>query len=189
MAKIELQPITHHEVYKPRGEKLVATYAGKHVREYDSHDPRLVIDLIQNGEYQGKIIADNFTLFETGISTRLDTVELIRGHHKARLVFAIGKSSFDTEGSVKHEVYSPDGIVGYARGDNLDFYLASLLYEDPNIRQKALTGWGSFDKSVQQYIEEELSLPGIFKKAVQSPEFKFKELVFRQSQPFSAKCP
>ncbi len=163
MSKQEYAPITHHEIYKPRGEKLIATYAGRHVREYDSFDPRLVIDIMQNGDYLGKIIADNFTLFENGINTHLDRVEFIRGHHKARLIFGIGNSTLDEDGVVRHEVYSPDGIVGYAYGDKLDFYLASLLYDDPKILEKARAGEGRFDEKVQRYLEQELSLPGLFK--------------------------
>lgn len=155
--------IVHHEVYTHRGEKLTGTYAGKRVREYDSYDPRLVIDIFKDGNYFGKIIADNFTFFETGVCTRLDRVELVRGHHKARLIFGMG-NSIPEEGVLKHEVFSPEGIVGYAYGDNLDFYLASLFHSDPKIKEKAEEGAGRFDDNAQRYIEQALGIEGLFRK-------------------------
>lgn len=162
MPKQELQPISHHEVYRPRGEKLTDTFAGKHVRQYDSYDPRLVIDVLRDGKYFGKIIADNFTSFEQA-AISLNRVEFARGHHKARLIFAIGQTVLDRDGILKHQVYSPEGLVGYATGDNLDFYLASFFYDDERIKAKAKEGNGSFDEKVQKYIEEELDIPGLFK--------------------------
>ena len=162
MTRQESQPIENPNVCLPRGEKLAATYAGRHVREYDSFDPRLVIDIVQNGNYMGKIIADRHTSFETGTAISLDQVELISARRKARLIFAIGKSIFGDNGTIWHEVYSPEGIIGYAFGDNLDFYLASLLHDDPKIKEKVQNGEGGFDEEVQRYLERELGLPGLF---------------------------
>jgi hypothetical protein len=166
MSNPESHPVMHHENYISRGEKRVGTYAEGHVREYDSYDPRLVIDLgvDTDGKDLGKIIADNFPLLEWGLGTRIDKVELIRGHHKARLLFQIGNTTLDENGFTRHEVYSPDGLIGYAYGQDLDFYIASLFHDDPKIKERARKGGGRFDEKVQQYLEKELEMPGLFKK-------------------------
>jgi hypothetical protein len=164
MPRPESHSVIHHEAYRTRGEKLVGTYAGRHVRQYDSYDPRLVIDLVTGEQYLGKIIADNYTMLEWGLPTQLNRVDLIRGHHKARLIFQIGNSVLDANGFAKHQVYSSDGLVGYAYGQDLDFYLASLIYDDPKIKEVAGKGGGGFDEAVQRYLEKELEMPELFKK-------------------------
>lgn len=163
MSKNELQPITHPEIDTRRGGKLIATFANRKVRQYDSYDPRTVIDLMEQDKHIGKIIVDKYPAFETGNYLDVDRVEVIKGHHKARLVFAFGKT-LSSDGVLKHEVYSPEGLVGYAYGDNFDYYLASLFYDDPTLKSLADEGQASFDKAVQEYIEEELATPGIFNR-------------------------
>lgn len=162
MSKNEYQPTTYPEINYRRGGRLIASYAEKRVRQYDTHDPRLVIDLIVEGKQTGKIIVDKFSPFEANTFTDIDRVEIIRGHHRARLLFSFGKTD-NFEGTLRYEVYTPHGIVGYAYGENLDYLLASALYDDPKLKVLAQEGQGSFDKEVLEYLEEELGIPGIFK--------------------------
>jgi hypothetical protein len=178
MPNSETQPShhSHSEHYRERGEKKIAEYAkyldakGKpkfHVREYDSYDPRLAIDLGEDasGKDLGKIIADNFTMFEWGISTRLDRVDLIRSHHhRGKLLFQIGEDGFDENGVyLGHKVYAPGKFIGYAYGDNLDYYMASLFHDDPALKAKAQEGGAGFDEAVQKYLAKELDMPGLDK--------------------------
>jgi hypothetical protein len=163
MPNSESQPI-YNEHYRTRGEKLVARFAGGHVRQYDSYDPRIVMDIIKDGRKAGKLVADDYPLFETGHATQLDRVDLIRGHHRAKLIFQIGNTDLDAKGFARHQVWSPDGLVGYAYGQNLDFYLASLIYNDPKLKTEAQKGGGGFDEAVQEYLAKELGMPGLFNR-------------------------
>lgn len=158
MSKNESQPKTMSEHAYRRGGKLIESFANKKVRRYDTFDPRLVIDLPKKGD---KIIVDKFSPFETGINTDIDRVEIIRGHHKARLLFSFGKTSVE-DGDWKHEVLSPDGLVGYAYGEKLDYYLASCLHNDERLLELA-KGHGRFDEMVEEYLERELKITGLFK--------------------------
>ncbi|OGH03061.1 MAG: hypothetical protein A2798_01370 [Candidatus Levybacteria bacterium RIFCSPHIGHO2_01_FULL_37_17] len=160
MPNIELHP-QHSEHSYRRGGKLTASYADKKVRQYDTFDPRIVVDLPSKGKQRDKIIIDKYSAFESGIVIDLDRIEIIRGHHKARLVVSIGRTEV-VDGEFKHEVYSPHGLLGYAHGEKLDLYLASLFYDDPKLKELSV-GHGHFDREVEEYLEKEFETPGLFK--------------------------
>ncbi|OGH10989.1 MAG: hypothetical protein A3B38_00280 [Candidatus Levybacteria bacterium RIFCSPLOWO2_01_FULL_36_13] len=159
MSRTETQPITTSEHAYRRGGKLVAVYAGDKVRQYDTHDPRLVIDLGNKGD---KIIVDKHSPFESGAFSDIDRVEIIRGDSKATLFFGIGRTTTEN-GIQKHEICSPDGTVGYAYGEKIEYLLASLLYDDPKLIELAKEGRASFDSKVQEFFEQEFQALGVFK--------------------------
>src|SRR3989344_2043307 len=106
MSRTETQPITTSEHAYRRGGRLVAVYAGDKVRQYDSHDPRFVIDLVKEGKQVGKIIVDKHSPFESGTFSDIDRVEIIREGNKATLFFGIGRTTIEN-GIQKHEICSP----------------------------------------------------------------------------------
>lgn len=162
MSNSELQPITHRDYYNPRGGEHIGTFAEGRVNQYDSADPRLEIDVIVNNHIV-RIIVDENPIFDYH-PCKLDKIEIYKSHHK-RLILQIGESVQDDNGIWEHEVYSPSGLMGHAfskKNGTFGFYIASLFYKDPEILKRA-KGHGRFDKPVQEYLEKEFGIQGIFK--------------------------
>ncbi len=123
--RIELPTGQNIEMHHTPDGRVVESYAGGKVKVYDGHSPKTTIDI---PEFNVHIAIHKFGPFEFNKIDEIDDVLVRKGHHKSR--FAAGFTDRENGGPYGYDVWSSEGIIGFASGKRLDLLIASLFYDD-----------------------------------------------------------
>lgn len=123
----------------------VETYADGKIKVYGGHNPKTTIDI---PEFNTHVTIHKFGPFEFNKENEVDNVLVRKGHHKSKL--AIAFSDREHGGPYEYDVWSPEGIIGFAYGKRLDLLIGSLFYDDPKLDELIK------DTGMDNYIQRHL---------------------------------